>query len=249
MGHPQGYDKTSKLLGYFRIGLYWVMKGHEPSYNFCDVHAVFPYASSLSLSWYEFKYFYTGPRASLDSMNLFPEERSRIYRKVAVQNDIRFTLTQLDVEKGGEADAFMSKGGKTYDVWLFGPLLFLGAPHGTLLVALEGYQSPVFHAKWRKPPLPPQGEIRWPVGNSAFHPCTIYGNDYADYPLGAEKPNEKGWSTWPFRHHRKEIGALVENKKDLKPVRLPDFAQGAAWRVEAYSESPTTQYECYTQHG
>jgi hypothetical protein len=90
--------------------------------------------------------------------------------------------------------------------------------------------------------------MKWPVGNSHFHPCTIYGFEYGDYPLGAKRPHKEAWDEVSFDDHKKEIGDFAESKKDLTPLRLPDFARGAAWKVEAYSGS-ATQYDCFNQCG
>jgi hypothetical protein len=247
MGHPLRYDKTNKMFAYMRIGLYWVMKGHEQSYNFCDVHQLFPNegVSHIYHSPFSNKLFYTDPRGSIDGIKTF--DRSSLYNNIYVKND-GSPIRELDLENGGEASALWMKKARTYDLWLFGPLVFLGAPYGTLLVVLEGFQPPVILTKWRKPPLGPEYEVTWPTGNSQFHPCTIYGNAFSDYPLGAEHPNKTGWRFLTFNHHLQEIGDLTAVTKDLHPVRLPDFAQSAAWKVEAYSGS-ATQYECYNQHG
>jgi hypothetical protein len=246
MGHPRDFDKTQKMFAYMRFGLYWVLKGHEPWHNFCDVHQIFSNGPQIGdHSSDDIHLYYTGPKESIKGIKTY--RRSSLHEKVFVQNNDGL-MRELDLENGGDASAIVMKRAKTYDLWLFGPLTFLGATYGTLLVSLEGFHSPVSHTKWRKPPLEPLTDIRWPVGNSHFHPCKIYGFDYAEYPLGAERPNKQGWSEVDFDNHIQEIGSLTVSKKDLTPVPLPDFAKGAAWKVEANSGS-ATQDECFNQCG
>jgi hypothetical protein len=246
MGKPRDLENTLKMFAYMRIGIYWVTKAHAPWYNFCDVHQVFSNSWTVGHDASDIHLYYTGPRDPIKSIKP-PSLRSKNYKHIYVNNEA-YLRPELDLEKGGDASAIWMKKAKTYDLWLFGPLIFLGATYGTLMVSLEGFHQPVSITKWRKPPLEPETEIKWPVGNSHFHPCHIYGFDYDEYPLGAERPNKQGWNEVDFEDHIQEIGDLTVSKKDLTPVRLPDFARGAAWKVEAYSGA-STQWEAHNQCG
>jgi len=138
------------LLGSEVLGFYLVPAKGEPTAIF-ELHS---FGGSLSGPWHNI--YYTGP--GKNALSALEHKRTR-------DDDQRFdsanivdaeipipttTYESNDTKRGGFAALFHSRKRRSFDVWLFGPLLFLGKPYGSLVIELAHYAERTIFTKRNK---------------------------------------------------------------------------------------------------
>jgi hypothetical protein len=113
-----------------RLGFYLVSTKGERT-PLCDVVS---YGSSGDRAWHNA--LYTGP--SQKSITAIKHHRTP--GEVAAYEKHREVGLENDIAAGGYATIVHSRKRKSYDIWLFGPLSFLGGAYGSLIIELSGYQ-------------------------------------------------------------------------------------------------------------
>ena len=249
------YSPT-ETTAYLRLGFYYELRDKGKWFNFCDYHRVWSgYASARNSPLSDFKYYFTGPKDSVNGIKSW--DRDRIYRSVFNQNHAD-QMSAMDIDMGGIGYMVGRKKRHTHDCWLFGPIRFDGVVYGTLLVEIQGFHDAIVYTRYVPvgSPVPPgwresdgdegarmkgnpdklQYRLVFSPRNAHFQPCTIYGADFTDYPLGAQIAHKKGWTPIDFLNHQDEIYKVRES---MTPLSLPRFAKGAVWRQEAASDGTT----------
>jgi len=135
----------SEVLGFYLVSA----KGEHTA--ICELHSR---GASLDGPWHNI--LYTGP--GKNSLSALEHKRTR-------DDDERFesanfvdpeipipttTYESNDVKRGGFAALLHSRKRRSFDVWLFGPLLFLGKPYGSLVIELAHYAERTVFMKRNK---------------------------------------------------------------------------------------------------
>jgi len=197
-------------LGSEALGFYLVSaKGaHTP---ICEIRS---YGDALS-AWHN--YLYTGPGK---------KAASAVQHRRTVEDDDLFALKhtvgeQNDIAMGGFAAMLHSRKRQSWDIWLFGPLLFLGMPVGSLVFELSHYSGRTVFMKRMK-----NSDVKWwaefghvPAG---FNRCKVLHTNWFPQVGGKRDPAE--------RMHMTELKALRASPTALVPVPLLPYVR-AEWRV------------------
>jgi hypothetical protein len=148
------------------------MKGERTP--ICDIRS---YGASLS-EWHN--YVYTGPGQ---------KSATAIKHHRTVEDDELFDIKNVvfdenDVAKGGFATMIHSRKRQSWDIWLFGPLMFLGKPFGSLVFELSHYSGRTVFMKRMK-----DWSVKWwakfgtvPGG---FNHCKVLHTNY--FPQAGDK--------------------------------------------------------------
>lgn len=117
-------------MGSEALGFYLVSRKGECT-RICDIRS---YGASID-AWHNI--VYTGPGQ---------KSATAIKHKRTVEDDELFdikhvVLDQNDIAKGGFAAMIHSRKRQSWDIWLFGPLLFVDKPFGSLVFELSHYSG------------------------------------------------------------------------------------------------------------
>ncbi|MCP5159240.1 MAG: hypothetical protein H6975_07425 [Gammaproteobacteria bacterium] len=224
-------DKRYDWFAYMRIGLYYFTR-HGESINFCDIHLGGVPPELISKSG-----VYSGPKDSPNQIKRFERKQSEKDRYI-YQNIVH---SDLELTTGGVAQPIViNKAKKMMDIWLFGPLLFEGAPYGSLIVELTGLDLPESRHRFspvdektgkpRKTTDPKYNrfEVIFPKSyGSRYRPCTLWGSSYSD----GRYPTQPKMSEEPlFLMDALEYARLLKHH-----VVLPKNVTKVMWRIEDFA--------------
>jgi hypothetical protein len=191
------------LMGSEALGFYLVsMKGeHVP---ICEIRS---FGASLD-EWHNI--VYTGPGQ---------KSASALKHKRTADDDALFdfknaVLEENDIAKGGIAAIFHSRKRQSFDIWLFGPLLFLDRPFGSLVFELSHYSGRTVFMKRTK-----DQHVEWsakfgdvPAG---FNRCKVLQTTY--FPQAGDR-------------HPRDLTNLTAARASVAPVSLHPYVR-AEWTV------------------
>jgi hypothetical protein len=128
--HHRQHKCSPPLLASECLGLYLVTARGE-RIPFCDVHT---YGAIGNQDWH---IVYSEPgknaRTGLD--------HRRSADDIAAYEKTGKSTLENDVGRGGRGLFMHSSKRKSFDIWLLGPLMFLGVSYGSLIVELSGYAT------------------------------------------------------------------------------------------------------------
>jgi hypothetical protein len=207
-----------------RLGLYLVsVKGERTP--FCDVHS---YGALLDRAWHEV--FYTGPGKKAETAI----KHRRSAGEIAAYENHHEVALENDIAAGGRALFMHSRKRNSYDVWLFGPLSFLDAAYGSLIVELSGYATRKIFTKidknsrqmtyWTEFPKAPMGH---------FNRCKLLQTGFHLQANSREAPDAPD---------------LKENRERAQPAILKKPFVRVEWKVES-AIAAQTDCALYEQEG
>ena len=164
--HVHARSCSGPVLGSEALGFYLVSKDGEHT-PICDIRS---FGASLG-DWHNF--MYTGP----GQKSLTAVKNKRTVKDGALFQFKHVVADRNDIANGGLAKMIHSKKRKSYDIWLFGPLLFQGTPYGSIVFEIFGYSDRTVYSRRLK-----NGDMEWsakfndiPAG---FHRCKVFQTDY-----------------------------------------------------------------------
>jgi len=231
-------DKRYDWNAYLRIGLYYVQKkgGH---YNVCDIH-LGGVPGELFMQG-----IYSGPKDSSRDIRKLDRTADEIFRYD--HGNGAGVSSLLEIQEGGRAQPVYDDKGKVRDIWLFGPLLFAGAPYGSLVVELVGLEMPTHKTEWhgidkktgkklaKGDPQRMRYKIKFPKSYGLkYMPAKIWGSTYS----GGRHP--KGL--------KPVVDVLKNERPNVQPAILTSGMTRVEWRVEDFA-GELTGCELYDRKG
>jgi hypothetical protein len=206
-----------------RLGFYLVSRNGEHT-PLCDVVSYGPYLDRI---WHNI--LYTGP--SQKSITAIRHKRTP--GEVTAYEEHHEVGLENDIAVGGYAMFLHSRKRKSFDIWLLGPLSFLGRSYGSLIIELSGYESRKIFSKrdsrdnmtyWTEFPKRMSGH---------FHHCKLL---QSGFHLKAGAPD-----------HSIDIETLKQQRMFAPPVHIKPFVR-VDWRVVSQIAAQT---DCalYEQEG
>jgi hypothetical protein len=236
--------------------------------NFCDVHFGWVPGDPIDRG------VYSGPKEAVNEITRY----ARSHEAIARYRDKGEVRSDLALTAGGIATLVHSHKRKTFDVWMFGPLLFEGAAYGSLVAELTGLELGKHGHKFtpidektgkereKSDPKYQRFLVKFPKDYSLhYHPCKLWGSTYADgnHPSKWIDVNViyDGGSTVHFKDdhapgekdyvppgYQSLVDALREARTSLTPAFLPKNAVKVVWKIEDYA-SDQTVCQIYSRKG
>lgn len=169
--HVRACNGGTPAWGSEALGFY-VVSGKGEHIPVCDIRS---YGGALSGEWHNI--VYTGPGKK--------SAAAARHRRTALDGEIfdlkHTVIDDNDIANGGFAAMIHSRKRQSWDVWLFGPLLFLDKPFGSLVFELAHYSGRTVFAKTLK-----NHDVKWwakfgtvPAG---FNRCKVLQTSYFPQP-------------------------------------------------------------------
>jgi hypothetical protein len=166
--HVHARSCSGPIMGSEALGFYLVSKDGE-HVPICDIHSLGP--STINEPWRNV--LYTGP----GQKSVTATKHKRTAKDDALFDFKHVVADRNDIANGGFATIFHSKRRKSYDIWLFGPLLFQGTSYGSIVFEIFGYSDRTVFSKreknWDMTYWAEFGEV--PAG---FHRCKVFQTNY-----------------------------------------------------------------------